>query len=231
MRPVRRRVLLGAITLVVVLLVVAIEAIDLLRHPPTGGEPTIEVVDADPRVEVECPEPPTEEPDDLGFGPPLDPLPVTSNQLYDCPASYQGRPIVYEGEAVGAVLQRGEHAWMHLNDDVYAGATGQLPAHRDFQGGNGGVGVRIPAALADQIARVGGPAERGDRLRVQGVFHRVHADSREPAVIVATRGEIVARGVPFRDPVLPDRAIAALLLSAIALVLIAAERVVARRGR
>jgi hypothetical protein len=129
------------------------------------------------------------------------------------------------------VLRRGEVAWVHLNDDVYAGDVGPLPAHRDYQGGNGGIGVRIPADLAEEIDWVGSGRARGDVLEVVGTFHRVHAESREPAVIVATGGRVVRRGEPFTDPILPDRAVAAGVLSALALLLVGAERVVARRRR
>lgn len=231
-RPVRRRVLLGAIVAVVVLLLLALEGIDLLRHPPTGTEPLPSAVDADPRVEIECPVLDAGSGDDDGDVVPVpDPAAVTSNALYDCPAVFDGRPVVYEGEVVGAVLRRGDTAWVHLNDDVYSGVTGPLPAHRDFQGGNGGVGVRIPAALADEITTVGGPTARGDVLRVEGVFHRVDADTREAAVIVATAGQVAAVGTPFVDPVLPDRAVAAQVLGLLALGLVALERVTARRRR
>jgi hypothetical protein len=220
-RPVRRSVLLGSLVLLVAGLVLAIEAVDLLRHPPAGGEPAVAEADADPRLEIECPD--------------LDILPavtdVTSNDLYDCPLAFDGRAVSYTGEVVGAVLRRRGHAWVHLNDDVYAGVRGPLPAHRDYQGGNGGVGVRIPSTLAADIERVGGPAGRGDLLRIEGVFHRVHPGSREAAVIVATSGSVAAPGQPFVDPILPDRAVAALLLGTLALGLAISERIVARRRR
>jgi hypothetical protein len=227
-RPVPRLVLLGASALVVVLLVAAIEAVDLLRHPPTGGEPPIAEVDADPRVTVPCPE--LENPEGAnGGGVPVEE--VTSGELYDCPGAWDGRRVRYYGEVVGAVLHRGSTAWVHLNDDVYAGTIGPLPAHRDYQGGNGGIGVRIPAALADEIAWVGSGRAHGDLLVVEGTFHRVHPESREPAVIVASSGDVVEAGRAFVDPVLPDRAVAALVLGLLALVLVTFERVVARRRR
>jgi hypothetical protein len=208
--------------LVVALLVLAIEGVDRLRHPPTGGEPPLAEVDADPRLPIDCP-PAAEARSDLEA--------VASNELYDCPTIWDGRRVSYTGEAVGAVLRRGEVAWVHLNDDVYAGDVGPLPAHRDYQGGNGGIGVRIPADLAEEIDWVGSGRARGDVLEVVGTFHRVHAESREPAVIVATGGRVVRRGEPFTDPILPDRAVAAGVLSALALLLVGAERVVARRRR
>jgi hypothetical protein len=210
---------------VVAALVLGIEGVDLLRHPPAGGEPTVTAADSDPRVEIECPD---ADAPALGLAAASDPA-VSSNELYDCPFAYDGRRVRYTGEVVGAVLRRGGHAWVHLNDDVYSGARGPLPAHRDYQGGNGGVGVRIPAALAEEVRFVGGPAARGDVLVVEGTFHRVHAASREPAVIIAASGGIAAPGEPFVDPVLPERAVAAALLGCLALVLALTERVVARR--
>lgn len=226
-RPVRRRVLLLALAGTVLALVAAIEGVDLLRHPPAGGEPEVAEVDLDPRAEITCPEPPPP-----GSGSAIAARdPVGSAELYDCPAAWDGQPVRYVGEVVGAVLRRGDHAWVHLNDDVYAGARGPLPAHRDYQGGNAGIGIRVPAALAEEITWVGGSRVRGDVVEVRGTFLRVHPDSREPAVIVATTGAVVRTGGAFVDPVLPDRAIAAALLSVLAVGLVVAERVVARKRR
>jgi hypothetical protein len=227
-------VLLGASLLVVVLLVLAIEATDLLRHPPTGGEPALSEVDADPRMEVACPgrTEPGQEGRDEGAGDLGGPVEaVTSNELFDCPDAWDGRTVRYLGEAVGAVLDRGSTAWVHLNDDVYAGEVGPLPAHRDYQGGNGGIGVRIPGPAAEEIRWVGSGRAHGDLIEVVGVFHRVHPQSREPAVIIASTARVLEPGRPFTDPVLPDRALAAVVLGAIALVLVAAERIVSRRRR
>lgn len=63
------------------------------------------------------------------------------------------------------------------NDDPYALQLGPLYDHRTAVGGNSGIPVSIPTAVADTITHVGGPRHHGDILEVTGVFHR--ADPRD----------------------------------------------------
>jgi hypothetical protein len=219
-RPVRRRVILSLLVLNVALLFAVVQGVDLLRHPPPGGQVALEdEPSADPRIEVDCALVP--EPGSL----------VTSNDLLDCPHVYDGEEVRYEGEAVGALLRRGDGAWVQLNDDVYAGLPGPLAAHRDYQGGNAGVGVLLPVHVADEVAVVGGPHHHGDVLEVRGTFQRIDSVHREAAVIIASDGHVVRGGRPIEDPILTDRVIAATVLGLIALGLAVFERVVARRRR
>jgi hypothetical protein len=153
---------------------------------------------------------------------------VSSNSLFDCPETYDGRDVIYRGEVVGALLERDAGVWTQLNDDVYAELLGPLPAHRDYRGGNAGVGVLLPRTSAGLIAFVGGPQTRGDVLEVRGTFHRVDPTG-EVAVIHATAAELVANGEPLPDPPLRDRRWAAWLAVIVSLTLVVTERVIASR--
>jgi hypothetical protein len=154
-------------------------------------------------------------------GEPLDPCPqrlgaqqaVTSNDLIDCATTFDGRTVRYTGEVVGAVLLRGERAWVQLNDDVYARSIGPLPAHRVAVGGNAGVAVSIPATLARQIGKVGGHNARGDLVEVSGVYRSADpADGGGPA-IQAGSGRIVRPGEQVRHPLSVPRAMVAVALA------------------
>ena len=205
-----------------------------LRHPlPDGEAPPgqLSASSGDPRVEVTCSDPPPREnqqrsTSSLGTG---HVQAVTSSQLYDCPQTYDGQMVQYQGEVVGAVLQRTDGAWVFLNDDVYSAELGPLPAHRGFRGGNAGVGVHIPDELWDQIGFVGGPQAGGDILEVVGTFHRVDPATKEIAVIRASAGRLAARGEPFDSEPLSDRRVVAALLAPLALAAVVAERIAARR--
>lgn len=218
LRPVSRpRALIGGLLLLAVLTGVVM-LVEYLRHPPAVA-PVAELPDAsDPRDEIECPPAPS-----VG-GADERPVPVNSNDLYDCPHTYDGRPVRFEGEVVGALLDRADGAWTQLNDDAYAGDLGPLPAHREFRGGNAGVGVHLPRDLADAVEWVGGPAARGDVLVVTGPYHQSDADSGEAAVIRASAGEVIATGSPIEDRVMPDRRVAGIILAVAAMALLGAGR-------
>ena len=236
-RPVaRHRVLLT--TAVFALALVGLGTLtEALRHPLPGDGPIVPELDtgsADPRTPVECAEPAPREGQDRDedtVTTPIAPAQVSSNALYDCPQTYAGATVRYSGEVVGAVLQRDDGAWIHLNDDVYGDALGPLPSHRDYRGGNAGVGVFVPLEVVDDIAFVGGPQARGDVVEVTGTFRRVDPASGEAAVIVADEAEVVRTGEPFVDPVLPDRRIVAFVVAALTVGVVVTERLVARRQR
>jgi hypothetical protein len=201
----RPRVLLGLVVLVATLSGV-IGISQWLRHPETVEPVTPAPDDGDVRDDLECPHPPAREgrrTHDLRPGP--EPVTVDSDDLYDCPASYDRQVVTYEGEAVGAVLHRADGAWAQLNDDAYADLLEPLPAHRQFRGGNAGVGVYLPHELAEEIRHVGGPNYRGDLLEVTGTFYRMDPRSREAAVIIAENGAVLRRGQPIDHAPLRDR--------------------------
>lgn len=228
-QPVRRRVVLGGALGLLAVLGLIVGLGEGLRHPTTtSGIPEDELAGADPRDEVSCSTPLPREGEvrapQAGDGA----LAVTSNNLYDCPQSYDGLRVRYRGEAVGGLLEREYGVWIQLNDDVYAELLGPLPAHRDFRGGNAGVGVLLPTHLAGGISFVGGPQTQGDVIEIEGVYHRVDATG-EVAVIRADRARIASRGRPFPDPPLLDRQVAAFFAVVLACVVVLTERVVAAR--
>ena len=212
----RLRVAVGA-ALALAALALLVLGVDQLRHPATI-DPVPHVPDADPREPTSCPSAVE------------DAMPrVTSTELHECPRVYDGVEVAYEGEVIGAVLARGDGAWAQLNDDVYAGDLGPLPAHGRFRGGNAGLGVHLPRTLADEVAWVGGPTARGDVLEVTGTFHRVDADSGEVAVLRADEGRVVRRGQPINEVALADRRVVGSAAALATLALLTAEPLIRRR--
>ena len=229
-KPVERvRVLVGALGLLAVLATLVLLG-EVLRHPdlPTGV-PESQLPGSDPRDDIECPDPLPREGQQREAGTQAASIQeVNSNDLYSCPSFYDGQRVRYRGEVVGALLHRDTGTWVQLNDDVYAELIGPLPAHRDFRGGNAGVGVLLPTALSEEISFVGGPQTRGDVLEIEGTFNRVDP-SGEVAVIRADSAVITASGEPFSDPPLTDRRIVAVVAVLVAAGIGIAERVVAQR--
>ena len=209
-------VALGALAALVGL----IAGVEALRHPAVVEPVPSPIDDGDPRQPIVCPD-----------RPPAGIPSVTSDDLLECPEIYDGVVVRYEGEAVGALLERSDGAWAQLNDDAYAGDLGPLPAHRDFRGGNAGIGVHLPPRLADRISHVGGPQRRGDVLTISGTFHRVDRGSGEVAVIRAQRGALTRPGQAIEPAPLVDRRVAGSLTVLAVLVLVVGELVVRRRRR
>jgi hypothetical protein len=198
----RQRVLGAALVLLAVLAGVAGLA-NALRHPPAVSPVADPYEPADPRDEVECPPAPSRA---------EAPVTVSASELYNCPHAFDGLPVRYEGEVVGAVLLRPDGAWVQLNDDAYAGDLGPLPAHRQFRGSNSGVGVHLPRHLAEDIASVGGPHTRGDRLAVTGTYRLSDTASGEVSIIRAQTAEIVRPGGPVSREPLRNRRGAGMIL-------------------
>jgi hypothetical protein len=199
-------------------------------HPATGPltpEAALPADAPDPlRDAVDCPVPPGREGQQRpapAAGPDAA-VSVTSNELHDCPATFDGRVVRYDGEVVGALLDRGDGVWVQLNDDVYADQAAPLPTHRDFRGGNAGLGVLLPADAAADIAWVGGPGRHGDLLEVVGRFHRVDAETGEVAIIRAEQVTVVRDGRPLQVPPSPARRVTAVVAAVVALGVVVAER-------
>ncbi|HUG83387.1 MAG TPA: hypothetical protein VMM13_02435 [Euzebya sp.] len=232
--PTRRRVAGAYVLLFTVAIAGLVTMVEVLGYDhPAAGPSTPEVTDdIDPlREEIPCEVAEGREGEERPTvtAEPSLPQAVTSNELYDCPGTWDGRRVRYVGEAIGAVLDRGDHAWVHLNDDVYAGSSGPLPTHRDFRGGNAGVGARLRASDAAVISTVGGPTQRGDLVEVIAIFRRVDVESNEVAVLDVESLTLVRAGEPFSLPTSGARSVVAAVAAVFALAVVVTER--RRRGR
>lgn len=228
----RRRTLLAGAVLGLAALLAVIALAEALRP----GHPAVSVLDepsGDPRDLAECPETEVREgaadETEPMLSPTAPPIDVSSNRLLDCPDSYDGRVVRYQGEVVGGLLRRDGGAWTQLNDDAYAEPVGRPPAHRSYRGGNAGVGVFLPDDVADRIATVGGPHDQGDLVEVVGTFGRVDPETHEVAVIRVDSAEIVRAGQPVEADALREQDVAAALLALLAVGTVVTERRVARR--
>jgi len=94
---------------------------------------------------------------------------LSSRELIENAKALDGKTVQYRGEAVTAILNRGEHSWVNLND-----------------GGNA-IGIWCKSPSLASIKFIGDYKNKGDILEVEGVFHRacpahngeldIHADS------------------------------------------------------
>jgi hypothetical protein len=67
---------------------------------------------------------------------------------------YDNKTVSYKGEAIGEVMVRGDHAWLHVNDGIIA------------------IGVWTPKIMTDDIRYIGDYHHKGDVVEVAGTLHR-----------------------------------------------------------
>lgn len=140
------------------------------------------------------------------------PLAATANELVERAKALDGAVVVFEGEAIGDPLPRGDHAWVNVLD------------------GGGAIGVWLPRGDLGQIEHYGSYRWKGDRLRVVGVFHRACPEHGGDLDIHATSLEVIERGAAIPHPASPaEIALAAVLLAAGLLALILWRRREAER--
>ncbi|MFA5200325.1 MAG: DNA-binding protein [Candidatus Omnitrophota bacterium] len=83
---------------------------------------------------------------------------INSIDLIKNSGQYDGKLIVYSGEVIGDVMNRGNFAWVNIND------------------GDNAIGIWMSINLAKEIKITGSYKSRGDILEVTGIFHRACAE-------------------------------------------------------
>ncbi len=79
---------------------------------------------------------------------------VSSTELINNARLYDGKVVTYEGEVIGDIMARGEHAWINVND------------------GQNAIGIWVDKNLAKDILYTGSHKFKGDWIEVAGIFHR-----------------------------------------------------------
>lgn len=111
------------------------------------------------------------------------PAKVGAKALIADPRAYDGREILFEGEAIGASMRRGDHAWINLLDADAA------------------LGVYAPLADLDAIGVFGSSRAKGDLVLVRGTFLRACADHGGDMDIHATSVSVIQPGHATPHPV------------------------------
>jgi hypothetical protein len=107
---------------------------------------------------------------------------LASKELINNAKAYDGKVVAYRGEAVGATMVRGDHAWINLNDGVNA------------------LGIWVTKEIAAGVT-AGTYRARGDALEITGIFHRACPEHGGDLDIHAESATIVEKGSPILHPV------------------------------
>ena len=79
---------------------------------------------------------------------------VSSTELIEHAKDFDGKEVIYQGEAIGEAMARGDHFWVNLSDADNA------------------VGIWVPDSFLSLVSYTGSYKSRGDSLEVRGVFNR-----------------------------------------------------------
>lgn len=154
--------------------------------------------------------------------PDVSPNSPSSGRLVEESKRFDGTAVVFEGEAVGEAMTRGEYAWLHLNDDAYY--LRNVEEGAELGGYNSGMPVWVPVREAVKVTTFGDFKHEGDVVRVEGTFNAACAEHGGDIDIHATAVAVVRAGHPARDPVRPGKVAWAFGLGLVAALLYAVHR-------
>lgn len=111
----------------------------------------------------------------------------TSLDLINNAKQYDNKPVTYKGEAIGDIMTRGDHAWVHVNDGIIA------------------IGIWAPKTMIGDIRYAGDYQTKGDVVEVTGTFHRSCSEHGGDLDIHASEIKKITSGSSVSQPVSKKR--------------------------
>ena len=121
------------------------------------------------------------------------------NDLINKAATYDKQTVTVEGEAIGEILERGDYAWVNIND------------------GTNAIGIWMTESDAKTIKYFGDYKHIGDTLKIMGTFSRNCTEHGGDVDIHCTSLDIVKNGYAVKDKIsnTKEMTAAGLLLAAL----------------
>lgn len=126
---------------------------------------------------------------------------ITINELIDNSKEYDKKRVTVQGEAIGEVLERGQYAWVNIND------------------GSNAIGIWLTAENVKKITTFGDYKHKGDIVQITGVFHRACTQHGGDIDIHNIQVEIVENGYNIKEVIPNVKIILAIVLATFALIL------------
>ncbi len=126
---------------------------------------------------------------------------IDIDSLINNEKDYNNKTVIVEGEAIGEVLERGDYAWVNIND------------------GTNAIGIWMTEADAKTIEYFGDYKHVGDTLRITGIFSSDCKEHGGDVDIHAASMEIIKKGNTVHDVVSNSKAITAAILLCAALII------------
>jgi hypothetical protein len=125
---------------------------------------------------------------------------TTINDLIENTKTFDGMQVTIKGEAIGEVLQRGEYAWVNIND------------------GTNAIGIWLKSADAEKISSFGDYKHIGDTIQITGIFSRDCKEHGGDVDIHCASIDIITKGIVITEKLAPLKAFAGAVLFCIALI-------------
>lgn len=107
---------------------------------------------------------------------------VSCSELIDHSKKYDGKKIVFEGEAIGDILYRGSYAWINVSD-----------------GNNSAIGIWMTKEQAQSIKTTGAYEITGDTVEIAGIFHAACSEHGGDMDIHATAVTVMKQGYMMKE--------------------------------
>lgn len=150
----------------------------------------------------------------------------SSGELVEEPNRFDGTTLTFTGEVIGEAMDRGDMAWIHINDDSYYLENVEEGAR--LGGYNSGHAVWIPEDQLSAVAHYGDYRHEGDVVTVRGTFNAACAEHGGDMDIHAVSLSVDVPGRDVVDEVKPAKAATAAILGLLAALLFLIHRA---RGR
>lgn len=108
---------------------------------------------------------------------------INIGTLIEKASEFDKNTVIIEAEAIGDILERGEYAWINVND------------------GTGAIGIYIKNEDIDKIKHTGKYQYVGDTIKVKGTFYHAWAEQSGDMAIKADKIEVIEVGGENKQPI------------------------------
>ena len=127
---------------------------------------------------------------------------TTINDLIENSVALDNKEVTIQGEAIGEALERGEYAWININDTTNA------------------IGVWVKTSDIAQIKYYGDYKNKGDVVKVTGIYHRACSEHGGDIDVHCESIEVVESGYAVQRQLSPHKIIVALTMALLAAVIV-----------
>ncbi len=129
------------------------------------------------------------------------PVTLTSQEIIRKTKYWDGRRVIFKGEAIGDLMPRGDYVWLNVQDDF------------------GTIAIWAPQKMVQMVEYIGDYKNRGDTLEIEGQFFRADPKKGGESYVLAQRIKLIDRGYPTTHTLSPLKIEVTVLLLMAAVVL------------